>query len=253
MPKNHELPRKFVLEDKKVLLFDLNGTLQDEEATGRACLKEVFSEWTGRWLDEQGSQLDLLWSGFQNARAKHVREEPGQRLQLALLGAVQAAQLPLPNMDGIVKHMAARYRKLRAETALPHDGMPEVLARLAGRYTLACVSNGTRARTAQRLQLLQLETLFPPERRFDAETLRARKPLRRFFAQALRSLRVEPHEAVVIGDSWRRDAAGAAACGIDAVWLNVRRAKKPSQPLTRGKAVIAEAESAGALARLLGL
>lgn len=45
------------------------------------------------------------------------------------------------------------------------------------------------------------------------------KPHPRIFQHALESLRVKPHEAVMVGDDLRADVGGARALGITAVWL----------------------------------
>jgi HAD superfamily hydrolase (TIGR01549 family) len=46
------------------------------------------------------------------------------------------------------------------------------------------------------------------------------KPSRNLFDRAISSLRADRAEAVVIGDSLRRDVAGASAAGLKSVWIN---------------------------------
>lgn len=46
------------------------------------------------------------------------------------------------------------------------------------------------------------------------------KPNPDFFRMALEAAGVEPHEALMVGDSYRADVRGAWAAGMDAVWLH---------------------------------
>ncbi|ANE48365.1 hypothetical protein SY83_21130 [Paenibacillus swuensis] len=242
----------FTPEVKKVVLFQLNGTLLDTEATLRACLLEAVAEWTGRWASDP-DRSERLWLRYKaawaaselgttrNVHARKSRENrlpPGsdaeQRIALCLREALMAERIPLPNMDAAVRHMVGRYRQLQQERALPQAGMPAAVQRLAAAgYKLAVVSSDSRERTAQRIRLLGLEPWFPPARRYCADATGARKPARRFYEAVLRDLRAKPREAVVIGASWRRDVAGATAAGIDAVWANFRRAEVPAKPAMR--------------------
>ena len=54
------------------------------------------------------------------------------------------------------------------------------------------------------------------------------KPDPSIFASALGALGVEPHDAVMVGDSLPRDVAGAAGAGMRAVWIN--RFGQPRSP-----------------------
>jgi putative hydrolase of the HAD superfamily len=46
------------------------------------------------------------------------------------------------------------------------------------------------------------------------------KPDVRIFEAALAAANARPDEAVMLGDSWLTDVAGARALGVRAVWLN---------------------------------
>jgi putative hydrolase of the HAD superfamily len=48
------------------------------------------------------------------------------------------------------------------------------------------------------------------------------KPNPAFFRLALDEARVEPHHAIMVGDSYRADVRGAWSAGMDAVWLDRR-------------------------------
>ena len=51
------------------------------------------------------------------------------------------------------------------------------------------------------------------------------KPSRYLFAKALEALKVDPSRIVFVGDSLRRDIAGAKAVGLSAIWINAAGAE----------------------------
>ena len=53
-----------------------------------------------------------------------------------------------------------------------------------------------------------------------SEAVGATKPDARIFNAALAAAGVAAAEAVMIGDAWHTDVAGAVAAGVRAVWLN---------------------------------
>ena len=57
------------------------------------------------------------------------------------------------------------------------------------------------------------------------------KPDPRIFAIALERLGADPAEAVMIGDSWVNDIAGAAAAGVRSIWFNRSDLAPPADPL----------------------
>jgi FMN phosphatase YigB (HAD superfamily) len=54
------------------------------------------------------------------------------------------------------------------------------------------------------------------------------KPSPALFRQVLATLAVPPPSAVVVGDSLRCDIAGAAAAGLDSVWINPSGSTRPA-------------------------
>ena len=56
---------------------------------------------------------------------------------------------------------------------------------------------------------------------------RSIKPSPALFRQALAALAVPPRSVVVVGDSLRCDVGGAAAAGLDSVWINPNGAASP--------------------------
>ena len=77
------------------------------------------------------------------------------------------------------------------------------------------------------------------------------KPDPRIFAIALEELDVRPEEAVMVGDSWKADIAGARAAGLRPVWFNPRRLPPP-EPETHIAQLFALEPTPQTLAMILG-
>ena len=63
-----------------------------------------------------------------------------------------------------------------------------------------------------------------------SEDVGVAKPDPRIFEIALARLGTSAAEAVMVGDSWANDVAGAHALGIRAIWFNPDRAPRPAVP-----------------------
>ena len=78
-----------------------------------------------------------------------------------------------------------------------------------------------------------------------SEDVGVTKPDARIFETALAAAGVTPAEAVMLGDSWLTDVAGARASGVRAVWLNRAGAVAPD---SSAGAAVAEIQSLEPLA-----
>lgn len=95
----------------------------------------------------------------------------------------------------------------------------QILEACHKRYRLGLVSNFDHAPTVYRvLEREGVRDLFQ-EILISAE-VGWRKPRREIFQTALDRMRLDPAEALFVGDSLEIDVAGAKQIGMDAVWLN---------------------------------
>lgn len=104
----------------------------------------------------------------------------------------------------------------------PFPGVPEALARLAGRWPLLALTNGNAELARQ-----------PFGRHFQG-VLSARgfgvgKPDARIFHEAARRLGVAPRQVLHIGDDWLLDVRGARAAGMQAAWVRHAHAPEPEE------------------------
>ena len=91
-----------------------------------------------------------------------------------------------------------------------------VLERLQGRYRLGIISNnyGNLAAMCDETGLSPLMDIL-----VDSNRVGAVKPDRKIFQHALDAAGVQPHQALMVGDSMNRDMAGARAMGMQHVLL----------------------------------
>lgn len=101
-------------------------------------------------------------------------------------------------------------------------GVPDTLDLLAGRYRLGLVSDAQWVFTEPELELAGLARYFPVPVRVLSSRLGVKKPDPRLFVEVLRRLRVDPEEAVYVGDNPERDLAGARGVGMRCVLFRAR-------------------------------
>lgn len=108
------------------------------------------------------------------------------------------------------------------------SGVGEALAALDGRYRLALATN---ARDSGALMVraalgrVKLDGYFSVV--VTSQELGVAKPAAAFFRAVLARLGCAPDEAVMVGDSYAADVAGAKAAGLRAIWFNPDRSPCP--------------------------
>jgi HAD superfamily hydrolase (TIGR01549 family) len=122
---------------------------------------------------------------------------------------------------------------IRVEAYMQHrravPGAPALLRRLkASGLTVAVVTNNLRSEQEEKLQLMGLDRLV--DRLVCSEQVGVTKPDPRIFFEALRQARARPQGAVMVGDSWESDVAGAAAVGMRAIWFHRDSRPRPAEP-----------------------
>ena len=202
----------------RALLFDFGGTLDAEGVPW----KERFY----RLSREEG--LDV----------------PETEFDPAFYGATDTLEGTIPRDAGLAQHRRARRRRARRRGCgasrrscagsgdrFLDDAMRQLgasaalLSRLRERYRIGIVSN-----FYGNLQAVLDEAGLSPSVgvAVDSTVLGCKKPDPRIFQAALDALEASPAESVFIGDSFRRDMAGARAMGMRHVWL------RPESPAGAG-------------------
>jgi HAD superfamily hydrolase (TIGR01509 family) len=123
-------------------------------------------------------------------------------------------------------HLGAAYREAYLAARRPVPGAPNLLRAVrAYGAKVAAVTNNLVSEQEDKLRATGLRDLF--DALVISEAAGVSKPDPAIFRIALEAAGSEPHEAVMLGDSWDNDVVGAIGAGISAAWLDRRGAGSP--------------------------
>ena len=218
------------------VLFDLDDTLFDHRGcardalqavqAGHACFREMaFAELErthARFLEELHREVMIGRVPLEAAR-----EERFRRL---------FAAAGLTAGDGLARIAAVTYRERYTGARRAVAGAAEVLRLVRARARVGIVSNNLLEEQRDKLRVCGLDGFV--DELVVSEEAGAAKPDPAIFALALQRLGCAAGEAVMVGDSWPADIAGARASGIRAIWFNPSR-----EPVPDGEANVAQLEA----------
>ena len=194
----------------RAITFDFGGTL---DGPGR--------DWYSRLKDSSGDgspEEEFIERCRQAGDA--LAQTPGVG-EMGLSASVRTMCAHLFEEESRAKEVAALF--LKGARRWLAKSCP-ILERLAGRYRLGLVTNNF-GNAAGWLSEVGLAPFFSAVA--DSAVVGASKPDPDIFLRALEELECEPFEAVHVGDSFEKDVAGAAGCGMRAVWLRPRDSTPP--------------------------
>jgi putative hydrolase of the HAD superfamily len=210
----------------RAVLFDLDDTLFDHRTSARAALAEVHRHHGGaiefaRFEEQHSRHLEDLHAEVLAGRISidDARRERFRRLFAAMGIAIDEAA---------IDHTASVYRAGYVNARRVVDGAAALLQAVRPHARIAIVSNNLLEEQRGKLQFCGLASLV--DELVVSEEVGVSKPDPRIFAVALSRLGVDAGEAVMFGDSWAADIAGAARAGIRAVWFNPLRKPRPAGP-----------------------
>jgi putative hydrolase of the HAD superfamily len=191
----------------RALLLDFGGTLDADGVAWKDRFRRLFAR---EGAAPAPDRFDRAFYDADDALVGAIPENLSLEETVARLARGIAERLDAP---GAAAPVAAAFLA-EARACLARNA--SVLARLAGRYRLAIVSN-----FYGNLEAVCRETGLAPHlsAAIDSAVVRAEKPDRRIFEAALAAVAARPEEAVFVGDSLPRDMAGARALAMRHVWL----------------------------------
>ena len=215
----------------RAVLFDLDDTLFDHRYSAREALEAVrechdcfkavgFEEVErihARFLEELHHDVMLG-----RIPLEHARRERFRRLFDAL--GVSAD-------DALTAKAASAYRERYQTMRRAVDGARVLLPLVRSRARIGIVSNNLLEEQLEKLRYCGLHHYI--DALIVSEEAGVSKPDPAIFGMALDRLGCEPSEAVMIGDSWTADVAGARGAGIRAIWFNPGRREAPDAAVPR--------------------
>jgi putative hydrolase of the HAD superfamily len=222
------------------VLFDLDDTLFDHWACTRAALADlrghvpVLGGVPARAVaEEHRSLLESLHLEVLAGRmtVDDARVERFRRL-LAFAGGTAAA--------GDAAAAAATYRSAYLAHWRPVEGALDLLGELHGRVSTGVVTNNVAGEQRQKIAACGFGRLLDAV--VISEEAGVAKPDPRIFRVALDRLGCPAAEAVMVGDAWETDIAGARAAGIRPVWFNRFRAESPDRSVAEISSLVPAAD-----------
>lgn len=215
----------------RAVLFDLDDTLFDHQYAARAALQAVqrchacfkavefedLERAHGRFLEQMHQDVMLGRIPLEAARRERFRR---------LFGA-----MGVEADESLTAVAAARYRERYLTARRAIDGANALLPLIKSRARVGVVSNNLFEEQQEKLRHCGLDRFI--DALVVSEEAGVSKPDPIIFRLALNRLGCEAGEAVMIGDSWAADVAGARAAGIRAIWFNPagRERRDPAVPL----------------------
>ena len=205
-----KLPRSGSLTPMTVWIFDLDGTLVDHDTAA--------AEAVTAWAAEQGWALPGLVDLWEQVAERHFPAYRSGELSFAgqrrarlrdFLPRVGAVPGDDTQLDGEFRAYETHY--VEAWRAFPDAYGLERLGRTA------VLSNGDQAQQEDKLRRTGLGGF---EQVLTSGLLGAAKPDPEAFRAACAALRVEPADAVYVGDRLDVDARAATAAGLRGIWLD---------------------------------
>lgn len=206
----------------RLLILDVDDTLVDFSASQHAALEDLHRHAFAhidlpRFRDTYTRINRALWAALDRGETttEVIRE---QRFRQT------AAALELPEPDW--RALGAFYEHALAQRARLFPDTLETLARLAPRYRLATITNGLARVQRPKAARTGLDRWLDPYVISEEEGVA--KPDPEVFRRCLERAGFRADEALMVGDSWDSDGAGAARAGMDFCWF--RRDAKIAAP-----------------------
>lgn len=209
---------------KKIILWDVDGTLLDFSASQNISLRVLFSR-----LD-LGECTDAMLERYTEINRKHweLIERGEETKKEALVNRFRDffvfERIPFSRYA----EFDAAYRAELGNHFTYMENAPELLAALKSEgYRQIAVTNGTLDVQSKKLALSGLDRLFDAV--FISDAVGFEKPSPRFFDAVFASLPgVSKTDCLLVGDSLTSDIKGAVGVGVECVWYNPKHKKNTS-------------------------
>ncbi|MFL0200899.1 YjjG family noncanonical pyrimidine nucleotidase [Exiguobacterium acetylicum] len=195
------------------VLFDIDHTLLDFEATERSAFRRLLEQQELQWTPEREARYktlnQALWKALE--RGEVTREEVIHSRFVTFFAEEGRT------VDG--REVDETYRGYLAQGTELIPGATALLEQLAGNVTMYVVTNGMSKTQSARLEGAGLTDFF--EGVFVSEETGFQKPMAGFFDYVFARIpQFDPARTIIVGDSLSADIAGGNQAGIATCWFN---------------------------------
>lgn len=203
----------------KILLWDIDGTLLNFEASERDSISRLFSEYGF------GQCTDDMLADYSNINRKYW--EALERGELTKPEVLIYRFREFFEKYGLNAHIAvefnAKYQLYLGDTVVFQDGGYETTEELQGKIIQCAVTNGTKEAQSKKLLTSGLGELL--DYVFISDEIGIEKPNKGFFDKAFDKLKknlgeFSPEDVMIVGDSLTSDIQGGINAGIKTCWYN---------------------------------
>lgn len=227
------------------VLFDLDDTLFDHWGCTRVALgalqasHDAFRAWPFEAFESAHRQLLEALHLEVLAGRLTVDDARLQRFRRLFEQAGGAAS------EALARAAASEYRERYVEAWRPVSGALELLRALHGRVALGVVTNNVAGEQRMKIDACGFGPFLDAV--VISEEAGVAKPDPRIFELALATIGRAPEAAVMVGDAWGTDIAGARAASIRPIWFNRFGAVAPDPSVLELRTL----EPAGAVAAFI--
>jgi putative hydrolase of the HAD superfamily len=209
----------------RAVLFDLDDTLFDHLGCAREALRSVH--------ESQACLAGVPFDELERTHALHLEElhvevmagrmtlDDARRERFRRLLVSSGVEATVERAEAA----AGRYRDGYMSARRAIAGAAHLLPVIRARARVGIVTNNLRNEQEDKLRVCGLLPFV--DALIVSEEVGVTKPDPAIFRVALERLECEPHEAVMVGDSWSADVMGARSLGIPAIWFNPHGAVPP--------------------------
>lgn len=209
----------------RAFLFDLDDTLFDHAHSTRVALGAIqqhLPTLAALTLDDLEAQHAVVLEELHQQVLAGTLDVDGARITRFRRLVTLNGGDPAP---GEIESAARAYRAAYLQARRAVAGAVPLLRALRGHARIAVISNNVQAEQVQKMFVCGLQPLV--DTLVVSEEVGFAKPDPKIFRVALERIEATARDAVMIGDSWSADIAGARAAGIRAAWFNPRRRPCP--------------------------
>ncbi len=207
------------LNQKKLLIFDLDETIYDHQFASLSGLKAI-SEAFPIWQNHDLKAIENMY--FEDLHHSHLK---------VIDGSISEEHSHIARFQKIASHfninfhqneylkMIEIYNKTSQNFKRAIPNAPETISSLKSYgFKIALITNGRTENQKRKIALCNLHSSL--DIILISEEIGIRKPAKEIFELALLLAKTDSSEAVMIGDSWDSDIVGAQAANIQPIWVN---------------------------------